>query len=70
MLYYDRIDLSERIDIVKSNGSKELIIFPYCNFHRGFKFQNSVMVAMVWKCCVILIEMLLLSLLKILMIVV
>ena len=46
MLYYDRIDLSERIDIV-SNGSKELIIFPYCSFHRGFKFQNSVMVAMV-----------------------
>ena len=29
MLYYDRIDLSEGIDVAKSNNSKECIICHY-----------------------------------------
>ena len=42
MLYCARIDLSEGIDVVKSNGSKECIIFYYSYFHCRFKFQNYV----------------------------
>ena len=42
MLYYDRIDLSERIDLTKSNNSKECIICHYWFFSYGFKFQHSV----------------------------
>ena len=41
MLYYDRIDISERIDIDKSNNSKECMIFRYLFFSHGFKFQDS-----------------------------
>ena len=29
MMYYNRIDLSEEIDVVKSNSSKEYIICRY-----------------------------------------
>ena len=42
MLYFDRIDLSERIDVAKSNNSKECMIFHYWFFNYGFKFQDSV----------------------------
>ena len=40
--YYERIDLSEGIDPVISNNSKECIVCHYWFFNRGFKFQNSV----------------------------
>ena len=40
MLYYDRVDLREKIDVAKSNRSKECIVYWY--FNHGFKFQNSV----------------------------
>ena len=40
MLYYDRIDISERIDLAKSNNIKECMICPYCFFNHGFKFQD------------------------------
>ena len=42
MLYYDRIDLSEEIDVAKSNSSKECIIFHYWFFNHEFKFQDSL----------------------------
>ena len=42
MLYYDRIDLSEGIDLTKSNRSKECMIWHYWFFNYGFKFQDSV----------------------------
>ena len=42
MLYYERIDLSERIDLAKSNNSKECMICHYWFFNHGFKFQDSV----------------------------
>ena len=42
MLYYDRIDISEVIDLAKSNNSKECMICHYCCFNHGFKFQDSV----------------------------
>ena len=42
MLYYHRIDLSEGIDISKSNNSKECIVCDYWFFNNGFEFQNSV----------------------------
>ena len=42
MLYYDRIDISEGIDLVKSGNSKECIVCHYWFFNRGFKFQDSV----------------------------
>ena len=40
MLYYDRIDISEGIDINKTNASKEYNI-SYCWYFldKGFKFQ-------------------------------
>ena len=42
MLYYDRIDMREGIDDAKSNKSKECMIFHYCFFNHGFKFQDFV----------------------------
>ena len=42
MLYYDIIDLSEEIDISKSNDSKECIICQYWLFNHVFKFQDSL----------------------------
>ena len=42
MLYYDRIDISEGIDLTKSNESKERMICHYWCFDHGFKFQDHV----------------------------
>ena len=39
---YERIDISEGIDIAKSNRSKECMICHYLFFKYGFKFQDSV----------------------------
>ena len=39
MLYYDRIDISEGLDLAKSNNSKELMICHYFVFNYGFEFQ-------------------------------
>ena len=40
MLYYDRIDISEGIDLAKSNNSKECMICHYWFFNHGFNFQD------------------------------
>ena len=42
MLYYDKTDISERIDFTISNRSKEYMISHYWFFNYGFKFQDSV----------------------------
>ena len=42
MLYYDRIDISEGIDLAKSNNSKECMICHYYFFNYGFNFQDYV----------------------------
>ena len=42
MLYYDRIDISEGIDITKNNKSRECMICHYWFFNHGFKFQDNV----------------------------
>ena len=42
MLYYNRIDISERIDLAKSNNSKKCMISHYWFFNHGFKFEDSV----------------------------
>ena len=43
MLYFDRIDISEGIDVNKKSESKECDIFHYWYFlHKGFKFQPNV----------------------------
>ena len=40
MLYYNRIDVFEGIDINKTSASKECNICHYCYvLHKGFKFQ-------------------------------
>ena len=40
MLYHDRIDISERIDINKTNESFKCIICNYCYFLKvNFRFQ-------------------------------
>ena len=36
MLYYDRIDLSEGIDVAKSNNDKECIVYRYFYFNWFF----------------------------------
>ena len=38
MLCYDRIDLSEGIDLAKSNNSKEYTICHYWFFNHEFNF--------------------------------
>ena len=43
MLYYDRIDASEGIDVDKTSASKECDICRYWYFlNYGFKFQPNV----------------------------
>ena len=42
MLYYDRIDIREGIDLAKRNKSKECMICHYWFFNHGFKFQDYV----------------------------
>ena len=42
MLYCNRTDLSEEINVAKYNSSKERILCHYWYFYRGFKVQNSV----------------------------
>ena len=42
MIYCDRIELSEAIDLTKSSNSTECIICHYWLFNHGLKFQNSV----------------------------
>ena len=43
MLYYDRIDVSERIDVDKTSASKECDICHYWYFlNYSFKFQANV----------------------------
>ena len=42
MLYYDRTDISEEIDLAKSNNSKECMISHYCPFNHEFNFQDYV----------------------------
>ena len=40
MLYYDRINVRERIDPAKSNNSKESMICHYSFFNHRFNFQD------------------------------
>ena len=40
MLIYDRLDISERIDLTKSNKSRECMICHYLFFNHAFKFQD------------------------------
>ena len=43
MLYYDRIDVSEGIDVNKTSKSEECDICHYwCFLNRGFKFQPNI----------------------------
>ena len=42
MLCYDRIDISEGIDLAKSNDSKKCMICHCWFFNHGLKFQDSV----------------------------
>ena len=43
MLYYDRIDVSEGIDLNKTSASKECDIYPYWYFlNHSFKFEPNV----------------------------
>ena len=43
MLYYDRIDVSEGIDVNKTSKSKESDICHFWHFlNKGFKFQPNV----------------------------
>ena len=43
MIYYDRIHVSEEIDVNKSNTTKQFDIFHYWYFlNEGFKFKMGV----------------------------
>ena len=42
MLYYYRIDISEGINLAKSNNSKECMICHYWFFNHGFNFEYNV----------------------------
>ena len=55
MLYYDRTDISEGIDVAKSNNSKEYIICYYRFFNHGLGFQNFVLylkIVGIYKNCI------------------
>ena len=42
MLQYDRIDVSEGIDLAKSSNSKRYMICHYCFLNHRYKFQDYV----------------------------
>ena len=42
MLYYNRFDISEGIDLTKSNNRKQSMIYHYWFCNHGFKSQDSV----------------------------
>ena len=42
MRYYDRIDISEEVDLANSNNSKEYMTRHYWFFKKGFNFQDCV----------------------------
>ena len=42
MLYYDKIDKSEGINLAKSNSTKEWMIYYYWLFYHGFEFHDGV----------------------------
>ena len=42
MLYYFRIDVSDEIDVDKTNESKECDICPYYFLNKDFNFQPNV----------------------------
>ena len=42
MLYYNRIDVSKRTDVAKSNNSIEYIAYHYWFTNNAFKFQISI----------------------------
>ena len=42
MFHSDRTDITEAIDVAKSNNSKECMVCHYLYFFRRFKFQSSV----------------------------
>ena len=42
MLYHDRIDISQGVDLAISNKSKQCMICHYWFFNHGFKFQDYV----------------------------
>ena len=65
ILYHNKFDWSEGIDPSKSNINEECGVYHYLLFNHGFKFQNFVSNnAMVWQCCVLILVILLLPLLK------
>ena len=41
-MYYDRIDMSQGIDLAKSRKSKECMISHHLFFNHWFKFQDSI----------------------------
>ena len=43
MLHFDRIDVSEGIDVNKTSKSRECDVCQYCHFlNKGFKIQSNV----------------------------
>ena len=42
MLYYDKFDISEAIDLTKSNKSRECMVCHYFFFNYGLEFQDYV----------------------------
>ena len=43
ILYFDRIDVSEEIDVDRTSASKECVICHYWYFlNKGFKFQPNI----------------------------
>ena len=42
MLYFDRIDISEGVELARSNNNKECMICHYWFFNHRFRFQDSL----------------------------
>ena len=42
MLYFDRIDISEEIDLAKSNSSKKCIFLTIFFFNHRFEFEDFI----------------------------
>ena len=68
-LYFERIDVSEGIDVNKPSASKERIVWHYHYFlDKGFKFQLDILSGCLWTLAILLFQTLMVLIIIVLLI--
>ena len=67
-LYFERIDVSEGIDVNKPSASKERIVWHYHYFlDKGFKFQLDILSGYLWILAILLFQTLMVLIIVVLL---